>query len=46
VVAQRPLRIRISHATANAFRAASALALLACLAIIAYGLVLTISKPK
>ena len=32
-------------AAAAAFSAASALALLACLAIVAYGLILTASKP-
>jgi hypothetical protein len=39
-------RVSARSTAANAFRAASVLALLACLAIIAYGLFLTVSKPK
>lgn len=42
----RSLRTSDRAAAARAFQTASALALSACLAVIAYGLILTVSKPK
>jgi hypothetical protein len=42
----RALRTSNRAAAARAFQAASVLALSACLAVVAYGLILTVSKPK